>query len=52
MLSAHVLELTSMLGISASIATLADLETRTVRLLKQVDERALVFDEVHSLLCR
>lgn len=38
------------IGVDQRSATLADLETRTVRLLKQVDVRVLVFDEVHNLL--
>jgi len=38
------------IGVDQRSATLADLETRTVRLLKQVDIRVLVFDEVHNLL--
>jgi hypothetical protein len=37
-------------GADQRSATLADLETRTVRLLKQVEVRVLVFDEVHNLL--
>ena len=38
------------IGVDQRSATLADLETRAVRLLKQVDIRVLVFDEVHNLL--
>jgi hypothetical protein len=37
-------------GVEQRSATLADLETRMVRLLKQVGVRVLVFDEVHNLL--
>ena len=38
------------IGVDQRSATLADLETRMVRLLKQVGIRVLVFDEVHNLL--
>ena len=38
------------IGVDQRSATLADLETRAVRLLKQVDVRVLVFDKVHNLL--
>ena len=37
-------------GVDQRSATLADLETRTVRLLKEADMHVLVFDEVHNLL--
>jgi hypothetical protein len=37
------------IGVDQRSATLADLETRAVRLLKQADIRVPVFDEVHNL---
>jgi hypothetical protein len=38
------------IGIDQRAATLADLEGRAVRLLKQAGVRVLVFDEIHNLL--
>jgi hypothetical protein len=37
-------------GLEQRAVSLAELETRTLKVLKQVEVRVLVFDEVHSLL--